>query len=56
MFYNPVSRLSSSSMRLHLKNTQYKKWAGRMAQVVKYLPNKHKALSSNSSTMKKMYR
>jgi hypothetical protein len=34
-------------MRPYLKNTQYKKRAGRVAQVVKCLPSMLEALSSN---------
>jgi hypothetical protein len=38
---------------LFLKYPTHKKRAGEMAQVVKFLPRKHEALSSNSSTAKK---
>jgi hypothetical protein len=33
-----------------------KRWAGGVAQAVEYLPSKHNALSSNSSTKKKKKR
>jgi hypothetical protein len=38
---------------LFLKYPTHKKRAGEMAQVVKFLPRKHEALSSNSITAKK---
>jgi hypothetical protein len=40
-------------MRPYLENTQYKKGAGGMVQVLELLPSKHEALSSNPSTTKK---
>jgi hypothetical protein len=40
-------------MRCYLKNTYSKKAGGIVAQVVEYLPGKHKALTSNSRTAKK---
>jgi Ni,Fe-hydrogenase I small subunit len=40
-------------VRPYLKNTQLKKRAGRVAQVVEHLSSKHKALRSNPSTDKK---
>jgi hypothetical protein len=39
--------------RPYLKNTQYKKGAGRVTQVVECLPSKCEVLSSNPSTTKK---
>jgi hypothetical protein len=41
-----------NKVRPYLKNTQHKKRAGGVAQMVQHLPSKHKALSSNPSTKK----
>jgi hypothetical protein len=42
-------------IRPYLKNTQHKKMAGRVAQVVECLPCKHDALSSNQVPLEKKY-
>jgi hypothetical protein len=41
-----------STISLFLTSQSTNSWAGRMAQVVECLPNKHKALNSNPTTTK----
>jgi hypothetical protein len=47
------SWFKASPVRPYLKNTQQKKWAGKVAQVVECLPSNREAPSSNSDTTKK---